>query len=231
MHRRVTLALTLELAVVGALTACGSASPSATSSAPATSPTSAAASPAASTTPGATPTPSPTTSPTGAAAAPTAATEAPDPCQVVTAAEAGALAGTAFGPGSEELTGAKGAGKRCTYGKQTTNVFFVQVGIAADAAGAQAQWTQAQAQVKAAVAALVPGTQPALTTTDVPGLGDRAVVATLAESLGGQTIKGTTIVVLKGTSLLAFGDLATGGATPTSAAMQAQARTSLARMP
>src|SRR4051812_39997261 len=69
---------------------------------------------------------SPSPSPTGSARATTL-----DPCQLVTAAEASQLSGVTFGPGKEETTGSDNTGKRCTYGSQTKNVFFVQVVSAA----------------------------------------------------------------------------------------------------
>lgn len=76
-----------------------------------------------------------------------------DPCTVVTAEEASALAGVTFGPGKEETTGtASEPGLRCTYGAGTMNVFFVQLGKAADAASAAAQWDQERAEVDGVVA-------------------------------------------------------------------------------
>ncbi|HEU0206557.1 MAG TPA: DUF3558 family protein [Pseudolysinimonas sp.] len=154
-----------------------------------------------------------------------------DPCQLVTAAEASALSGASFGTGIEETTGSNGTGKRCTYGSQTTNVFFVQVATAATAADAQAAWATEEAKADAALVAGYPAQANAtVTKTDVTGLGDRAAVGTGSATIQGQTISGGVIYLLKGPNFLAFGDL-TLGAAPTAAALQAQAATSLARMP
>lgn len=225
MRQRSLTILTAEAVLAAALAACGSSSPSSGSSAPASETP-------VQNTPGAAPsTPAPAASTPEPTTSVTAAATTLDPCQVVTAAEAGALAGATFGNGIEEQTGANDTGKRCTYGSQTTNVFFVQVGVATDAQAAQAEWTREQAQLQAELAQMIPGAKPALKTTDIQGLGDRAVVATLNANIGGQSINGTTLAVLKGATLLAFGDLVRGTAAPTSAAMQAQAKTSLARLP
>ena len=61
-----------------------------------------------------------------------------DPCQIVPAAEASAVAGTTFGAGQEEPSGTDG--KRCVYGSETTNVFSVIVGQADTAADAEADY-------------------------------------------------------------------------------------------
>ena len=50
-------------------------------------------------------------------------------------------------------------------------------------------------------------------------------------TVAGKTIKGSAIYVLKGTIFFGFSDLALSGATPTAAAMQAQAQTILGRLP
>ena len=152
-----------------------------------------------------------------------------DPCQLVTAAEASALSGASFGAGIEESTG--GTGKRCTYGSQTKNVFFVQVATAASASDAQATWAAEEAQADAALTSDFPAEVTAnVTKADVTGLGDRAAVGTGSETIAGQTISGGVIYLLKGPNFLAFGDLTLGTA-PTADALKAQATISLDRMP
>lgn len=174
--------------------------------------------------PGGGPSGSPTATPSATAKATTL-----DPCLLVTAAEASALSGASFGAGLEETTG--GTGKRCTYGAQTTNVFFVQVATAATASDAQTAWATEEAQADADLAAGFPAQASAnVTKTDVSGLGDRAAVGTGSETIEGQTISGGVIYLLKGPNFLAFGDLTLATA-PTAAALQAQAATSLDRMP
>lgn len=180
--------------------------------------------------PGGGPSGSPSTTPSATPSASAKATTL-DPCQLVTAAEASALSGVTFGAGLEETTGSDGTGKRCTYGSQTKNVFFVQVGTAATAADAQAAFTAEEAKADAALTAGFPAQISAnVTKTDLTGLGDRAAVGTGSETIEGQTISGGVIYLLKGPNFLAFGDLTLGTA-PTAAALQAQAATSLGRMP
>jgi hypothetical protein len=177
------------------------------------------------------PSPSNTPSTTPSAPPTTAKATTLDPCQLVTADEASALAGVTFGAGLEETTGSNGTGKRCTYGSQTKNVFFVQVGTAASADAAQAQWTTEEAEADAGLASGFPAQVTAnITKTDLTGLGDRAAVGTGSETIEGQTISGGVIYLLKGPNFLAFGDLTLGTA-PTADELQAQAATSLDRMP
>src|SRR4029077_7074095 len=83
------------------------------------------ASEAPSTAPAASDTPEPSTA---ESAEPSAVATDIDPCQLITADEAGQLTGTAFGAGKESVT--KGNAKICTYGAQTKNVFMVEVAIA-----------------------------------------------------------------------------------------------------
>jgi hypothetical protein len=154
-----------------------------------------------------------------------------DPCALVTAAEASALSGASFGAGIEETTGSNGTGKRCTYGSQTKNVFFVQVASAGTAAEAQAQWAAEEAEVDARLASGFGAELNAnLTKTDLTGFGDRAAVGTGSETIQGQTVSGGVIYLIKGPNFLAFGDLTLGTA-PTADALKAQATTSLGRMP
>lgn len=182
--------------------------------------------------PGGGPSGSPSSTPSGSpSASATAQATTLDPCQLVTSAEASALAGVTFGAGLAETTGTDGTGRRCTYGAQTKNVFFVQVGTATSAADAQAAFTAEEAKADAALTAGFPAQINAqLTKSDVSGLGDHAVVGTGSESIEGQTISGGVIYLLKGPNFLAFGDLTLGTA-PTADALKAQAATSLARMP
>ena len=95
-----------------------------------------------------------------------------DPCQLVTAAEASTLSGATFGAGLEETTGTNGTGKRCTYGSQTTNVFFVQVASSDNAADAQAAWATEEAAADADIASGFGGVTANFTKTDLTGLGE-----------------------------------------------------------
>lgn len=153
-----------------------------------------------------------------------------DPCQLVTAAEASALAGATYGAGAADDTGQ--GGRRCTYGAQTKQVFWVQTGAAASASAAQADWAQEQSQVESVLEQGLPaGVHVTTASTDVSGLGDRAAVVTGTATISGVSIAVAALYMLKGPDLLAFGETAAGDAAPSASALQAQAQTSLARMP
>ena len=216
--------------VIGAMLIAGctsSASPSASSLA-AAAPTTAVSS-----TPTTTPTPSATTAPT--ASATTAQSAAPtslDPCQLVTATEASSLAGASFPAGTEGTT--SGGGRTCVYGAQTTNVFSVLVAQAPDAATAQADWTQEEAKAQSTLEKGVPsGVTVSLNLSDVSNVAgaDRAAVGTGSATISGETIHGSVIYLLKGAAFVYFGDLVLGKAAPATADMEAQATTTLGRVP
>ncbi len=99
-----------------------------------------------------------------ASAEPSAVPTAIDPCQLITAEEAGTLAHATFGPGKEETL--KGNSKMCTYGAKTKNVFEVIVAIAPDVATAKKQEASAEADLKANAADLEQG----MTITKLPGI-------------------------------------------------------------
>ncbi len=223
--------------LVVALSACsGSSTPSTeagtpTAAAPAANPTAAApaANPTAESTPAATVTEPPTAStsapPSEAPAGsegPTAVPTALDPCQLVTSDEASALAGVSFGAGKESTT--KGNAKICTYGASTPNVFTVLVAQAPDAAAAQAAKAEVLGTLNSALGKGVKVTQ-------LPGLADSAAVLSATESAGGVTIGASGMYLLKGTNFLAFSDVALGKPAPTETALEAQATTSLGRLP
>jgi hypothetical protein len=172
------------------------------------------------------------TASTASAAAPSqsGAATSLDPCQLVTSSEASSLAGTSYGVGKEETNGS--GEKICVYGYQTTNVFTVEVAQAQDAGTAQADWAQQQAQAQAAVQQKLPaGINISLNTSKVSGLGDRAATANGTTSVAGQTLGLSGIYLLKGITFLAFQDVVLGHAAPSSADMQAEAKTALARVP
>jgi len=220
-----------------ALSACsGTSTPSTaagapTAAAPVVNPTVAApvVNPTAVSTPSATATESPAAStpapPSEAPAGsegPTAAPTALDPCQVVTSEEASTLAGVSFGAGKESTT--KGNAKICTYGAATPNVFTVFVAQAPDAAAAQAAKSQVLATLNSALG-------KGVKVTSVPGLADSAAVLSATESAGGTAVAASGIYLLKGLDFLAFSDVALGKPAPTEAALEAQASTSLGRLP
>ena len=153
------------------LTACSSSTSTRTATPVATAPT---ATPA-------------TTSAASTAPIASAAPTSLDPCQLVTASEASALASASYQTGKEETN--KGGGKECVYGSQTTNVFTVIVGQATSPAVAQAEWSAVQAQAKEAIAQKLPaGVHASLDTANVANLGDRAATVYGATSIEGQKV-------------------------------------------
>src|SRR5580693_1523974 len=172
------LAFGITVATAGLLAACGSAGVD-------TSPTPASSSSSASTpTATAVPTPTPTAVPTPSqSAVPTSY----DPCQLVTASEASSLAGVTYGAGKEETNA--GGGKDCVYGAETLNVFTVIVGVAADAATADADWATEESQVKSALTTNAKGADVNISIADTSLSGaDMAAVGT-----GGASIEGVKL--------------------------------------
>jgi hypothetical protein len=153
-----------------------------------------------------------------------------DPCQLVTASEASSLAGTTYGAGREETF--SGSGKGCVYGYQTLNVFTVEVAQSSNAATARADFSKEQARAQEALKKLGPsGVSLHLSAGTVPNLGDRAARVTGSATLNGQTLGVSGIYVLKGTIFFAFQDVQLGSNAPSAAAMEAEARTVLSRLP
>ncbi|MGE5291457.1 MAG: hypothetical protein ACM3ML_30495 [Micromonosporaceae bacterium] len=148
----------------------------------------------------------------------------------MTAAEASSLAGATYGAGREETF--SGSGKGCVYGYQTLNVFTVEVAQSSSAATAQADFSQEQARAQEALKKLGPsGVSLHLSAGPVPNLGDRAARVTGSATLNGQTLGVSGIYVLKGTIFFAFQDVQLGSNAPSAAAMEAEARTVLSRLP
>ena len=159
-----------------------------------------------------------------------AVTTALDPCQLVPASEASAVAGTTFGAGQEEPSGTDG--KRCVYGSETTNVFSVIVGEAATSDDAEADYSQEEADAQSAITKQVPsGVKLNEHTQDVSGLADRATVVSGSVSMGAESIAASAIYLLKGNVFLSFSDEVVGSAAPTASALEDEATKALARVP
>jgi hypothetical protein len=153
-----------------------------------------------------------------------------DPCQIVPAAEASAVAGTTFGAGREEPSGTDG--KRCVYGSETTNVFSVIVGQADTAVDAQADYSQEEADAQSAITKQVPsGVKFSEQTQDVSGLADRATVVNGSVNMGAESVAASAIYLLKGAVFLSFSDVVVGSSAPTASALEAEAPKALARLP
>ena len=213
------------IATAVALTACSGSSPAASSAASSSAASSSAASEvaAASATPTEAPTATPTEAPTATPTSePTGRPTALDPCQVVTASEASTLSGASYTSGQESTSG---NAKLCTYGPNTTNIFTVVVGEAADTSTAQSDEQDFVAQLQQAAA-------NGLTLTQLPGFAAGTDAATLEGSMsaGGQTVSVSALYLLKGTTFVGFSDVAINGTAPSSADLQAEAMTVLGRI-
>lgn len=209
-------------APAGSTPAAASSAPAVSAQAPAASvapasiaPTSAEPAPAAS---------APSVAPQATVEA-TAVPTSVDPCQVVTAGEAGKLAGTSFGAGVESTS--PGNGKYCTYGSQTLNIFSVAVAQAPDTATAQ----QAEASFKADLEQASHGVNMKL--TELPGFasGVDAAVAEGSITVSGETISASAIYLLKGVVFIGMSNVQLGSSAPSATDLEAQAKVALGRVP
>ncbi len=207
------------VATAGLLAACGADS-SGTSPTPASS--SNAPTPTATPIPTAPPTAAPTPSQT---AVPTSY----DPCQLVTASEASSLAGVTYTVGKEETN--SGGGRDCVYGAETLNVFTVLVGVASDAATAQADWAAEEAEAKSQLKSAAKGAGIAVSITDISLSGaDMAASATGSGDISGVKLAASVIYLLKGPVFVAFSDLVLGKSAPSESDMENEANTVLGRI-
>ena len=157
----------------------------------------------------------------------TAAPTAIDPCQLVTADEASALAGAKFGAKSSTLT--SNNAKLCSYGQQGLSLNVI-VAAAPDAASAKAQEPAFKAEIESQAAAAGLDDLKVTEITDFqPGV-DAAVLSG-STTIGGTKIEGVALYALKNAVLLAITDLAYGGKAPTAAAVEDAAKVALDRLP
>jgi len=158
-----------------------------------------------------------------------------DPCQLVTADEASALAGATFTKGVEQTT--DGGSRICVYGYQTTNVFMVLVAQSADANTAQATWSDYQARAQDLVQKnLPPGVNANLNVSDVSSTTnlqgfDRAADGSASASIAGRTINLSAIYLLKGPTFVSFSDLVLTQPAPATDGLEGQAATVQTRLP
>lgn len=160
---------------------------------------------------------------TSASELPTAAPTAIDPCQLLTQSEASQLGGDTLGAGTSTTDNNT---KLCTYGSATPVIVSAIVAVAPDVATAQAAEAAALNDLKSQAP---PGTQ----TTELPNFapGTDAILLTGSQSFGGKTLSATAIYMLKGTIFVAITDLAVDKPAATTDAIEAQAQTSLGRLP
>jgi hypothetical protein len=155
-----------------------------------------------------------------------AATTPLDPCLLISSQEASTLAGASFGTGKEETT--PDGFKSCTYGSQTANVFVVDVVQAPDVATANADKAQFVADLQAQLQNL---TTEGLNVSELPSFADGAIMAKASINTGMGTFNGSAIGFLKNTIFFGFSDSVVGGAAPTDAMLQSEAKTVLGRLP
>jgi hypothetical protein len=154
-----------------------------------------------------------------------------DPCQLVTSSEASTLAGANFGAGMESTTDA--GGRICVYGYQTTNVFMVLVGQAADAATAQANWAEEESRVQNAIQSDLPaGVNLHYAVTEDAGvLGyDRSATATASATIGARTLNVSGIYLLAGATFVSFSDVVLDAPAASADTLGSQAQTVLTRL-
>jgi hypothetical protein len=229
MRRSHLLLVTFPLAL--AVAACGGAS--ATAAPPSSAPSAAAASEAASTSaapsmaPSAAPSseaPSseaPSTGPSaGTDNGPTAAPTALDPSQLVTQSEASSLAGVTVGACAKTDVDNR---KTCTY-----SATGVQVVITVVQAPSQAALDAGKAAV---LADLQKAAANGLKTTRITGIGDDAALLTGSRTVSGMTLKGVGVYAVKGLTFVAITVIGIGHSVPTPAKVEAQATTTLSRVP
>jgi hypothetical protein len=212
------------LIIATLLSACSSSAPTATNP-----PQQATAS----STPNPTVTPNPTATPgltvTPAEAGTPQQTSSPtalDPCQLLPEQEASSLAGTSFGAGTEGTI--PGGGNTCTYGSQSSNIFFVQVIQAPDATTADAAEQQFLSDLQANMQQV---SSQGLTVTQLPNFADGAVIGEASINASGVNVNGSAIGFRKGTIFFGFSDVVIGGPAPSSTALQTEATTVLGRLP
>ena len=222
--------LILSALVLGACSASTtSAAPSLAIAIPAPSVAIASPSAEASTPPSGSPSAAPEDSATAEASETLQATAVPtdiDPCQLVTADEASTLAGTSLAAGTVST---ENNTRICGYGAEGI-VLKVLVAVTPDAAAAKAQEPEFKAQLEqgAAEAGMASPKLEELTDFE-PGV-DAAVISGHV-TVNGTKVSAIALYALKGAVIIAISDISLGGSAPSSDAIQAQAHTTLSRLP
>lgn len=149
-----------------------------------------------------------------------------DPCQLVTADEASKLAGTTLAAAKPST---ENGSRICTYGAEGI-VLEVLVAVSPDAATAKAQEPGFKSKLEQGVAK-AGMVNPKLTELPNFEAGVDAAVLSGQGTVSGVSVSGIALYALKGAVFLAISDIAIGGSAPSSDALQAQAHTSLGRLP
>jgi hypothetical protein len=221
-----TIRILVALSVVG-LVACNAATDAGTAapSTPAQNP--AGVAPSSSITSASVPASEPASALPDDSAGSTAVPTSISACELVTRAEASTLMGTGAAAGTESTAHND---KICSYSQE--GLFLdVLVSVAPDAAAAKAAEPAFKTQIEqgAAEAGLSD-----VKVTELPEFepGVDAATITGSATVSGVKLQGVSIYALKGAVLVGISALAMGGGSvPTTAAMEAQMRTSLGRLP
>jgi hypothetical protein len=144
---------------------------------------------------------------------------------MVTSAEASAMAGASFGPGKKSNDSSD-----CTYSSPTLRIVSVQTARGTSAAEADAYWSQEQARLPALLAREANAPNINLHVTPVSGFGDRAATVSGSVTIQGIALTVNGMYLLKGATFVGFEAMAINHPAPTTAAVEAQARTTLGRM-
>jgi hypothetical protein len=179
--------------------------------------------------------------PADLSAAPSAVATSIDPCQLVTPAEVATVTGVEWGSDSASPTTLDNNGKACEYGQEGIQ-FDVIVVQAPDAATAKAEEPAFKAQLEqTATTAGIANMRLTELPNFLPGV-DAAIIDG-STALDGTEVGGTALYALKGPVLLAMTELTQGGqvspssASPSAgntaieAAMEAEAKIALGRIP
>jgi hypothetical protein len=227
-HARPLGALALAGAMATVIAGCsGSTTPSAVASAVAN-----ASFPAATEAPSEPPSEAMSAEPSSAATEAPSETELPsavataiDPCQLITAAEAGQMVGVTFGAGKEH----EGANhvKSCTY-TSGTNTFTVDVAVAPDEATAKTAENQAVSAIESNQGLKDAGMKETKLTNFAPGT-DALILD--GQVKGQISLAARALMLLKGVTYVGFSDLAIGGDVPSQDAFKNEAMTVISRIP
>jgi hypothetical protein len=152
-----------------------------------------------------------------------------DPCQLVPRDEVATVTGIEWGTSSPSATTMDNNGRACEYGQEGVQ-FDTIVVQAPDAATAKAQEPAFKAQLEqtANIAGIAD-----MKLTELPDFepGVDAAIISGSTTINGTKVGGVAFYALKGSVLLALTELTQGGGTATDAAMEAEAKTALGRIP
>ena len=156
---------------------------------------------------------------------PTAVATDLDPCQLITSDDASTFVGVNFGKGKASTT--ENNVKMCSYAAPGPNIFTVEVAVAPDVATAQAAEAAAKQDLDS-------NTENLLKVTELPNFAEGTDAAMLqgGGSAGGISLAARALLLLRGTTFVAFSDVdAGGGKPPSEQAFKDEANALLAKLP